>query len=248
MNPSLEHLQRLRTADLIQILSLFPPRSAILEIGAGMGWQAELLAGKGFAVTAIDIPGGVEAQQKAYPVVEYDGRSIPFPERSFDVVFSSNVLEHIPHLAAFQTEIARVLKPGGKAIHILPSACWRFWTTMAYYPYLIKRIFTRQTPVIAAAGEEAKPARRTLPQRLFPPRHGERGNFFSEMYWFSRRCWQRHFQQHGWRIATYQPSRLFYTGYEVLHLHMNLPARRRLSFVCGSSCHVFCLDRPASSS
>ena len=43
----------------------------------------------------------------------YDGRRLPFDDRSFDVVCSNAVLEHVDDLPAFAAETARVLRPGG---------------------------------------------------------------------------------------------------------------------------------------
>ena len=40
--------------------------------------------------------------------------AIPFPDRTFDIVYSHGVLHHIPELAPVEKEIARVLKPGGE--------------------------------------------------------------------------------------------------------------------------------------
>ncbi|MGH7492699.1 MAG: class I SAM-dependent methyltransferase [bacterium] len=246
MHSRFDHLERLRSEELAHILALLPPQSVILEIGAGMGWQAKALAERGYSVTAIDLPGSSEAKQRKYAVIEYDGSHIPFPDDHFEVVFSSNVLEHIPHLEAFQAEIARVLEPGGKAIHIVPSGCWRFWTTLAYYPYLMKKIWNHIFPggARAAGGNaESSAQQRKLLRKLFPPRHGERGSFLSEVLWFSRWQWQRHFRKTGWKIEAYSPGRLFYTGYEILNLKLSLQTRRRLSRILGSACHVFCLSK-----
>jgi SAM-dependent methyltransferase len=44
---------------------------------------------------------------------------MPFPDNSFDIVFSHGVLHHIPDILAAQKEIARVLKPGGQLIAML---------------------------------------------------------------------------------------------------------------------------------
>jgi SAM-dependent methyltransferase len=44
-----------------------------------------------------------------------DGMALDFPDNSFDVVCSANVLEHVPDPARYLLECARVLKPGGIA-------------------------------------------------------------------------------------------------------------------------------------
>lgn len=119
-------LKQIREYELGQVVSLMPQGSSVLEIGAGAGWQTKMLADKVFKVKAIDLEHSNYAEQRVWPVQNYDGVHIPFADNSFDFVFSSNVLEHIPHIEDFQIEIQRVLKSGGVAIHVLPTATWRF--------------------------------------------------------------------------------------------------------------------------
>lgn len=241
MNNDQLHLQRLRGHELALLLPLLPPRAKILEIGAGMGWQAKALAERGFEVAAIDLPMKLA---RVWPVQEYDGARIPFADHSFDVIFSSNVLEHIPHVVAFQAELQRVLKLEGFALHILPSGLWRWWTSLAYYPHLLRRalqIFSSKQGAATYEASEPQPARKNLLPALLPPRHGEIGNFMSESYWFSRARWRRLFEEAGWRVESDERSRLFYTGYALLGMEMGLSVRRGLSYVLGSACHVFCL-------
>ena len=39
--------------------------------------------------------------------------SVPLPDQSVDVVFSTNVFEHVMHLEGAFGKVARVLRPGG---------------------------------------------------------------------------------------------------------------------------------------
>lgn len=53
-----------------------------------------------------------------------DARELNFPDKEFDIVYSSSVFEHIDGVDKAASEIARVLKPSGKAwlnIHLFPS-------------------------------------------------------------------------------------------------------------------------------
>lgn len=57
--------------------------------------------------------------------LSYDGiaqasaTEIPFPDESFDLVFSHGVLHHIPDVIAAQSEISRVLRPEGRLVAML---------------------------------------------------------------------------------------------------------------------------------
>lgn len=54
--------------------------------------------------------------------VYYDGKTIPFPDNSFDGLFSSEVFEHVFGLPAILPEINRVLKPGALVLITTPFA------------------------------------------------------------------------------------------------------------------------------
>ncbi|MGE3164070.1 MAG: class I SAM-dependent methyltransferase [Planctomycetota bacterium] len=60
-----------------------------------------------------------------------DGDRLPFPDRSFDLVYSMHVFQHMPKEAfrALVPEIARILRPGGTFLFHLT------------YPYTLRRQF-----------------------------------------------------------------------------------------------------------
>ncbi len=242
------HLQRLREYELSLIIPHLKAGEVLLELGAGAGWQAQILDAKGWHVDAIDIEDSYYADQRVWPVTVYDGHHIPFPDGHFDVVFSSNVLEHIAHIEVFQTEIQRVLKPGGRAIHLMPSPSWRFWTIVSGYPALIKKVFQRLLPKKPSGTSYggALPLGkigRGLRNMLLPPRHGEIGNTLDEFYLFSARRWRDIFMQTGWQVEQIFPNRLFYTGWNVFGDTLSLQTRQRLSHPLGSACIVYMLRR-----
>jgi SAM-dependent methyltransferase len=58
-----------------------------------------------------------------------DITALPFPDRTFDLVICSEVLEHIPGHQAALAELVRVLKPGGRLVISVPryfpeKICW----------------------------------------------------------------------------------------------------------------------------
>jgi SAM-dependent methyltransferase len=58
--------------------------------------------------------------QGTRPDQTYDGRHLPFPDRSFDTVLNVQVLEHTPHPRALLAEMARVLADDGLLILLAP--------------------------------------------------------------------------------------------------------------------------------
>jgi SAM-dependent methyltransferase len=249
-------LARLREQEISIVHGHFPvsPGRRLLEIGGGTGHQARWLVERGWEVESVDLETSVHAA-RVFPVRSYDGRRLPFADESFDVVFSSNVLEHVPHLDEFEGELARVLKPDGRAIHVLPTHRWRLWTSLVHYPALPKTV-ARMIEGRVAATQEARGAPgpavsgqgRTAVQRLrglvASPRHGERGTVLSEYAtYFRPSWWERHFLEHGFVIEERFPLRLFYTGNMLLEQRLSLETRSKLADVLGSSSICFVLKR-----
>jgi SAM-dependent methyltransferase len=243
---SLAFRQQIRIYELEQVLPFMPAGCSILEIGAGAGWQAKVLADKGFQVTAIDIASSRYRADQIWPVIDYDGEQIPFPDHSFDVVFSSNTLEHIPHVVTFMDEVGRVLKPGGVAIHVMPSGVWRFWTMVTHYAYLPYYLKKGTRSVLARARAADVGIVKILGEELYelfvPSRHGERGTVVTELYLFSRPAWLALFQKSHWKVAQAYPNRLFYTGHGFFGGRLGIKSRRRLSSLLGSACNIFVLE------
>lgn len=250
---SLDHLDTLRSAEIERVVGFFTPGQRVLEIGAGTGRQAVELSRRGFDVVAIELPDSNYAAHRLFPIVDYDGRTIPLPDASVEVVFSSNVLEHVPDLVQIHTEIRRVLKPGGFCIHVLPTHAWRFWTTLASYPdamvypigalpQLVPRAMPGREELRRLGGAWYRTAR-AVAGRLLPRRHGERGNVISETWLFHPNWWRKNFAENGFAVAHDEPMGLFYTGNMLLGPTLGMASRERLAATLGSACHLFKLVR-----
>lgn len=213
---TIDHLESIRKYELERVLPYFEKGKKMLEIGAGAGWQAKTLQEKGFDIEGIDLKESNLVKERIWPVIDYDGKNIPFPDETFDIIFSSNVLEHIPHVAEFQSEIKRVLKKDGIVVHILPSGTWRFFTNI------------------------------TVPLKLLiqPRVHGEHAkNSLHEIYLFSKLFWTRFFKKSGWNVRVVTSNKLFYTGVSIMDCWLTIGARKKLSFLLGSSCNIFIMDK-----
>lgn len=100
----------------------------VLEIGLGQGADSEQLIRRGARWSGLDLtPESIERVRarltlRQLPHVSLNRGSVlemPFPDNSFDIVFSHGVLHHVPEIDRAQREICRVLKPGGQLIVML---------------------------------------------------------------------------------------------------------------------------------
>lgn len=239
-----EHLHAVRCAELEQALVWLPAPGCtvrILDLGAGTGRQAALLAGMGYQVTAVDLPSSAYATQRVHPVLDYDGRVLPLPDASIDVVFSSNVLEHVADVEELLRETARVMAPGGRAIHILPTPAWRWWTSVTHYPWLAMRVLRWLLGIAPRAVASRRHDAPAGPRLAWPTRHGERGNTLTEAWYFSQWWWRACFARAGFELEASAPVQLFYSGSMLFGERLSIAARRRLARVFGSSCRVYVL-------
>jgi SAM-dependent methyltransferase len=94
-----------------------PPGGRALEVGCGEGRVTRDLRERGHDVTAIDAsPTLVRAAAEADPGGSYavaTAEALPFPDASFDLVATYNVLMDLDDVAPAIAEIGRVLRPGG---------------------------------------------------------------------------------------------------------------------------------------
>lgn len=109
-------------------LSLVPDviegnKPTALDLGCNDGYYSDILKAKGYNVTSIDI-------SKNYgPVQIVDAnKRLPFADNSFDLVWSSEVIEHLIDPIFTISEVRRVLKPNGKALFTTPNShFWIYW-------------------------------------------------------------------------------------------------------------------------
>lgn len=91
--------------------------AAVLEVGAGEGYGADLFAAAARRVVALDHDAAAARHlQAAYPRLEVlrgNAVQLPFTDGAFDVVTCLQVIEHLWDQAALVAECARVLRPAG---------------------------------------------------------------------------------------------------------------------------------------
>ena len=105
-----------------QVKRAISPRSGerILDLAAGTGTSSMALRAPGVSVVAADVSRGmIEEGKKRYPELEFefaDAMSLPFQDRSFDVVTISFGLRNVQDHRVALKEMLRVLKPGGRLV------------------------------------------------------------------------------------------------------------------------------------
>lgn len=110
----------------------------VLEVGCGMGTMAMNWAKQGAKITPVDLTAtAVQQTAQRLRVLKLPGtpcqaqaEKLPFPDHSFDYVYSWGVLHHTPNTSATIKELHRVLKPGGRVgvmLYSRQSLLYYFW-------------------------------------------------------------------------------------------------------------------------
>ena len=110
---------------------------AVLDVGSGFGRHVYECARRGARVVALDhaadevvetrntlaamVVAGEITADRLIGVLRGDARALPFPDDTFDVVITSEVLEHIQDDVAAIAEMVRVLRPGGRFAATVPA-------------------------------------------------------------------------------------------------------------------------------
>lgn len=111
------------TAELIAAVSLDITGAglagaSVLDVGGGPGYFADAFHARGAGYVGLE-PDVGEMSAAGIEVaagVRGDGAALPFRDDAFDVVYSSNVAEHVPDFTALGDEMVRVTRPGGLAV------------------------------------------------------------------------------------------------------------------------------------
>ena len=107
----------------------FLPGKRALDVGAGLGFFSERLQQMGAIVVATDIGEallGRVRKRVGCDCVLADALQLAdvFGERQFDVVLSSECIEHTPSPAGALRQMCRVLRSGGKLAVSTPNRLW----------------------------------------------------------------------------------------------------------------------------
>ena len=87
----------------------------LLDVGSSVGCIIEAAQNRGWQATGIDVSDSAVSfcSERNLPCCVFDGKTVPFPECSFDVLTSWHVIEHVADVEQTLAEWFRVLRPGG---------------------------------------------------------------------------------------------------------------------------------------
>jgi len=106
----------------------------VLDVGCGTGWFSARAAARGARVTSVDLGTRLLARTRercATAPVAGDACALPFASGAFDVVISSECIEHTLDPLRAVSEIHRVTRAGGLLLITVPNRIWHFAATFA---------------------------------------------------------------------------------------------------------------------
>lgn len=152
-----------------------------LDYGCGSGYGSRQLSARFGSVVGIDIDadsireceGMFSAPNLAFSV--FDPSEQPFPDESFDCVFSFQVLEHVPPADApsYVRHVWNMLKPGGAAVVTTPNAA-NYFGGHSGNPYHLKEYSRRELAALIREALPDVPARIAAQEDVLSTRTGIR--------------------------------------------------------------------------
>lgn len=216
-------LHRYRIRCFSRVFSRFPEKvfATGLELGGGDGFVSTLLTRYVGHLISTDydplILRNVGNSSLEYRVLNAEEVADMFEAKQFEVVFSSNVMEHVPNTRKTLNGIHTVLKDDGITIHFMPSMFWKFCNVACYYPAATLRVVERTMDRLQARSfgprsqgaanyghtERCSAVRVTQPEypTWSPPTHGVLDRHLPELYAFRKSRWLREFADAGFTVV-----------------------------------------------
>lgn len=137
-----------RSAKVLAVLDKagVPVQGRVLDAGCGGGGMPLSLAEEVTRVVGIDLSDrfinagtrlATEMGLRNLTFAQADGMALPFRDRSFDLVLSHAVIEHVADASLYLRECARVLEPGG----------WMYLSTAPYLSFAGAHLPRLKVPV-----------------------------------------------------------------------------------------------------
>jgi len=189
-----------------------------LELGCGSGKHSKHLAHFCKKLIALEFNevSLIDQSNDKVTFVLGDAQDLSrFNDAEFDLVFSSNLLEHLSDLDRCLSECARVIRENGLIIHTVPNRMWKVFFLLLYYPNLIKTVFShvllKRKLDRANDFKISKPKldlnlkplenRPSLRKLLLPKPHGISCSHYREFRNWAQSWWIKNFEKNGLEVV-----------------------------------------------
>lgn len=137
--------------DVAAALAAIPSGGIVADIGGGRtcSFAERVPSNTAITIVAVDVsPDELSENVTADETRVADvSQRIPFEDDEVDLLVSRTVLEHVPDLESAAQEMARVLRPGGRTLHLLPCRYALFALIARIVPFgLAKRVLHAIVP------------------------------------------------------------------------------------------------------
>jgi SAM-dependent methyltransferase len=144
-------LYRRYDADVADCLASLPSGAIVVDVGGGRhcSFADELHPDRAYRVIAVDISPEELGQNSSVDETRVGDVAVrlPFEDAEVDLVVSRTVLEHVVSVDAAAREMARILRPGGRSVHLLPCRYALFAIAARVLPFsLAKRLVHKLLP------------------------------------------------------------------------------------------------------
>jgi ubiquinone/menaquinone biosynthesis C-methylase UbiE len=201
-----------------------------LELGCGSGIYSKHLARYCKKLVAIEYNErrlSAKSDEKTTFIVGDACDLSQFGDNEMDLIFSSNLIEHLPDIDECLMECRRVVKADGQIIHTVPNRTWKFFHLLLYYPFAVKVLFLKLFYAEKAAAlletispdtgcdSSLRPQGSTfsLKKYLLPKTHGISKSHYIEFKKWGQKHWIDIFRRNGLEVSeiVHLP---FYFGWE----------------------------------
>lgn len=227
-----------------------------IEFGAGDGFQTTILATHFNSFVSSDLNFKRIKDEQKLSTVQYikcdaDNINNLFNDKRFDLVFSSNMIEHLSNPKNFLKNTYRILKDDGYNIHVVPSRCVKITYILFFYVNVFtlvadrflglfrgKKIF-RGAEIYLDNNINVVDNKKSRFERIFLPSiHGNYKTHSEEFIKFGRKSWEQLFINSGFKVVKHIKGPVF-SGYG-----FGLNSLRSIFHFFGwSSEHIFILKK-----
>jgi 2-polyprenyl-3-methyl-5-hydroxy-6-metoxy-1,4-benzoquinol methylase len=189
----------IRNKEWQSISAFIPKGSSFLDVGCGAGYAMTKARDElGCKVSGIDPEPGAHgvgrwgALDEQLDIRKANAEKIPFEEETFDVVYSSHVLEHVQDTSLSLSEMNRVLKDEGILIIGMPTAA------MAFVSLISQLLFNTHIKLVRLICPSLiSSSRISLREALLPVSHSHLGrSVFFDLRYYRISNWKRMISEH----------------------------------------------------